>query len=323
MKTLVTGATGFAGKYLVKRLIAEQKNVSCLVRPQSNCAHLKELGVELVYGDLADCNTLGSLKKDKFDIIYHLAGAVYSTKNIEFKRVNITGTSNLLHSCYWSGLQKFIYLSSIAVNGFPAPGSLITEDTPCIPFTPYGKTKLQAEKLIANFFADTHVCTIFLRAPVIYGPDGQADLVTEKFKRIAQGKVLIVGDGSNMRSLCYIDNLIEGLILAEKNAEMKNNIYVISDSQPYSFRQLVAAISDVLNTSPRLFYLPSCIADFARYFLFVMNTFGSYSWKLYSIATMNIDLGCLITKAEREIGYRPKIDLKTGIKKTLGYYLNN
>ena len=229
----------------------------------------------------------------------------------------------MLNSCYWSGLQKFIYLSSIAVNGFPPPGSFITEDTPCIPFTPYGKTKLHAENLITNFFADTNVSTIFLRAPVIYGPDGQAELVTENLKMIATGKVLMVGDGSNMRSLCYIDNLIDGLILAEKNAEGKNNVFIISDLQPYLFKHLVDTISEVLNIKPKSIYLPSCIADFTRYLLIVMNTFGAYSWKLYSIATMNVDLGCIITKAEHAICYQPKVDLKTGINKTLSYYLNN
>lgn len=320
MKTLVTGATGFVGKHLVKRLVTENKNVACLVRSNNIASPLKQLGVELIYGDLRDRLSISELKKHDIDVIYHLAGAVYSRHNTTFNTVNTAGTKNLLQHGIGETLQKFIYLSSIAVNGFPPKNTLISENSPCIPFTPYGKSKLLAEQLITDFFNNTHIATVILRAPVIYGPDGQSTLLTDNFLKIARGKAVIIGDGSNMRSLCYVDNLIGGLIAAKENAEKGIAVYVISDQNSYSVMEIINTISKVCNVTPRKIYLPSFVADCSRIILNALYRCGRYSWKLYSIATMNIDLGCDITKARQKIGYNPTVNLKTGIKETLSFH---
>ena len=119
MKILVTGATVFIGKHLVKRLVEEGRTVICLARKTSNVEILKALNVEIIYGDLLDCGLLEEILKDtKIGIIYHLGGAVYSRKSKNYREVNVTGTNNLLKACCdRNRIKKFILISSITAVG--------------------------------------------------------------------------------------------------------------------------------------------------------------------------------------------------------------
>jgi nucleoside-diphosphate-sugar epimerase len=323
VKILVTGATGFIGKHLIKRLVGKNNIILCLVRKKSNINPLNNLPVALIYGDLLD---ISSFKKkiefENIDIVYHLAGLVYSNSVKKFYEVNVQGTRNLLDVVLPNGLKKFIYLSSIAVNGFPTRGELIDENYSCNPVTPYGRSKLIAENFIRDFYAKSEVSVSIIRVPIVYGPDGQADLITKNFKKILKGKTFIVSNGMNLRSLCYVDNLVEGLLLAAKDSSSKSEVYVISDDTKYSFVEIARTLADVYNVDLRLVHIPSFFASLSRYLLAFCNILGVYSWTLYSLATMNIDLGCDVGKARNDLGYKARIDLKTGIKKTLDFYLN-
>jgi nucleoside-diphosphate-sugar epimerase len=319
LKTLVTGATGFVGRHLIDRLVKEGRSVVCLVREKSDIRSLEKLGVELVYGDLTDKDSLRGIAGD-IGTVYHLAGAVYASNNKEFYEVNANGTRNLLQCCAQNGLKKFMYLSSIAVNGLSKKEDVINEASPCIPFTHYGKSKLGAEKLIVDFCNNSDASVIIIRTPVVYGPDGQADLLTNHFKSVLRGKTYIVGNGENLRSLCYIDNLVDGLLLAESGAKSKSAVYVVADDRAYSFIEIVDAIADVYNVKLSKLYLPSFIASAARNILSVYGILGFYSWGLYSLATMNVNMGCDIEKAKNELGYKAETKLKNGLKKTLDYY---
>lgn len=321
MKILVTGATGFIGRHLVRRLVKEERSVKCLVREKSSIKSLEKLGVELVYGDLLNKDSLKRVVGDEeVSVVYHLASAVYARNNKEFYEVNVSGTRNLLRSCSQNGLKKFIYLSSLAVCGLSKKESLINETSPCNPFTPYGRSKLIAENLILDFYNGSNTSVIIIRAPVVYGPDGQADLLTDNFQKILGGRAYIISDGTNLRSLCYIDNLIEGLVLAERRVKSKSNIYVIADGKVYTFIEIVNTIADIYNIKLHKFCLPSLVASISRHILNLCTLLGFFSWKLYSLATMNVDLGCDITCAKEELGYYPGITLQEGIKRTIQWY---
>jgi nucleoside-diphosphate-sugar epimerase len=324
MQILVTGATGFVGRHLANRLVDEGKSVVCLVRKSSETEFLKNLGIKLVYGDLLDKNSLKKILRDsKIGVLYHLAGLVYSSSAHNFFKVNVEGTRNLLESLFPQSLEKFIYLSSVAVNGFSRNGTLINETFPCNPFTPYGRSKLIAENLVLNFFNGEKTSAVIIRAPVVYGPDGQPDILTKNFKKILCNKTFVLGDGGNLRSLCYIDNLIDGLLLVERNSKGKNNCYVIADDKAYSFNEIANAIADAYAKNLHIIKLPSCLASISRYALKFCNFLGVYSWTLYSLGTMNIDLGCDNGKAKKELNYKAAIDLQTGIRKTLDFYKNS
>lgn len=324
MTTLVTGATGFIGKHLARTLVEQGRDVRCLVRRTSDTKYLEELGVELFYADLLNKSSLSDVFRN-IDIVHHLASEVYSKKASEFYRNNILGTKNLLEACSNESIKKFIYLSSIAVNGISKNQHLlINEESPCYPFNPYGRSKLEAEKLILNYSYQYDVPIAIIRAPVVYGP-GQPYILTKIFHRISKAKpVYIVGTGNNLRSLCYIDNLIQGILLAENNADQLDSVYVVSDKKAYTLNEIMQAIIEVMKVNIRIFYLPFLTADIAKIIFYILlKVFRLYSLSLYSILTMKIDLGCDISRSEKQLGYKPQIEIKEGIKRTFDWYQDN
>jgi len=164
MNILITGATGFIGKHLA-RALSEIYSVRCLVRKTSDISDLRNLNVEMAHGDLLVKDSLESAL-DGIDLIYHLAGEVYSRKKDDYYKGNILSTNNLLEICKEKGIKRIIYLSSTAVYKPMADKILLTEESKCEPITFYGKTKLHAEQLIKQH----NVPWVIVRAPVIYGP---------------------------------------------------------------------------------------------------------------------------------------------------------
>ena len=317
MKTLVTGATGFIGTHLVKALVEKRRDVRCLVRKTSNTKKIEAFNVELFYGDLLDKQSLEDAVEG-VDIIHHLAGEVYATKVREYRKNNVDGTKNLLEACYSKEIVKFIYLSSVAAVGQNlSRGVLLNEESPCYPITPYGKSKFTVEKILLEAFDIHKVPIVIIRPPIVYGP-GQPMVITRFFRMIHKGKFTIIGDGNNTKSFCYIDNLVQGILLAEKSEKSVGRIYFMSDSETYTLNKMVQtiAIEEGVAISKKRF--PSFISSLSGYLLMVLEKFfGIYSTFLYSIKMMAVDLGCDISRAKKELDYYPSVSCQEGIKKTV------
>lgn len=319
MKTLVTGATGFIGTHLVKAFVEEGRDIRCLVRRTSNKSNLEKLGVELIYGDLLDKDSLKRAVKG-VNVIYHLGGEVYSFKIKDYYKINVQGTKNLLDNCLSSKIEKFIYFGSIAAVGpNPDRNKLLTEDDPCNPITPYGRSKYEAEKIILESFRQFKIPIVIIRLPTVYGP-GQSQVLINFFQKVRNGKFYIIGTGEYLRSLCYIENLIDGVLLAEEKPEAVGEIFFISDKNVYTFKEIVQTIAEVEDKKNSNRTITPIIAKLA---MFIFNAFQKIFklniLKLYTIGTMTINLGCDISKAENILSYNPKIDLREGVKKTSQY----
>jgi len=317
MKTLVTGGTGFIGSHLVEWLVGRGRSLRCLVRPSGDKKHLEKLGIELVYGDLLNKESLRKAV-DSIDVVYHLAGEVYSKKSSDYRKVNVEGTGNLIECCLGKSIRKFIYFSSIAAVG-PSKDKekLLNEDTPCNPITPYGKSKYEAEKLISLYFNQYNFPAVILRAPIVYGP-GQSSEVTRIFRLIQRGQFRIIGNGEVLKSLCYIDNLIEAAILAEQNEDSKGKVYFVADEKPYTVIDLVRTIAEVENVEFTHHRMSPLAADLCWICFMLLDKFMGISiLLLHTIKAMTLNFGCDITKAQRELSYQPRIGLKEGIQKTV------
>jgi nucleoside-diphosphate-sugar epimerase len=201
--------------------------VRCLVRKDSDIAGLRNFNVDLTYGDLLIKDSLWPAL-DKIDLIYHLAGEVYSRHKDDYYKGNILATHNLLEACKEKGTKRIIFLSSIGVYKPVTTKTLLTEDSECEPITFYGKTKLHAEQLIKRH----NVPWVIVRAPVIYGPHQPAVLNRFFLDAFNKRKIYIVGNGDNLRSLCFIDNLVEGLVLLANKADVDWKTYILSDNSP-------------------------------------------------------------------------------------------
>ena len=322
MKTLVTGATGFIGAHLVKALVDEGRDVRCFVRKTSNTEKLERLGIELIYGDLLDRQSLEEAVKG-VDIIHHLAGEVYSYKVKDLYDTNVYGTKNLLESCVSENIEKFIYLSTVSVVG-PNKNrqQLHTENSPCHPITPYGKSKYEAEKLVRKSLADYKIPSVIIRPPTVYGPGGQPEIVTNIIKLVKKRKLFIIGNGESLRNLCYIDNLVQGILLAERSENSRGKIFFISDDAVYTFNQLIQEIAKAEGVDLRRVHLPKCVGSISGLiFSVLVKCFGISFLHIYAVCTMVFDLAFDISKAKKELDFYPRINLQEGVRKTIPYYI--
>jgi len=323
MKTLVTGATGFIGNHLIRELLGEKRNVRCLVRKSSNRAVLREfekLGVETVSGDLLDKASLQRAVRG-VKIAYHVAGEVYSvSRDSTYYKVNVRGTENLVEACLTENIRKFIYLSSIAAVGPNRDRNiLLKEADECHPIVPYGKSKYEAEKILLTYYREKDFPVVIVRPPIVYGPRQKSEL-TNVFRAIKKGKFMIVGAGDNLKSLCYIDNLIQGMVLAEKKGK-SGEIYFIADEKPYSINELCSTISRLEGKEVSYTHLPTFIADLSGFLFNVIHRLFKFSFlPLFTIKTVKLDFACDISKAGKELGYVPQINLEEGLKRTLAWH---
>jgi len=167
---LVTGATGFLGHTLCPHLVRRGHRLRALVRPTSDHTFLEPLEVELAWGDVRDPAAVRAAVHGCRAVVHAAAKFRFWGDSEEFFAVNVEGTRNLLEAARQAGVERFIYISTIAVIGRPPPGEVITEETPCRPQDPYQESKLEAEELTLAYYREHGLSTIVLRPGAIYGP---------------------------------------------------------------------------------------------------------------------------------------------------------
>ncbi|MCJ7545885.1 MAG: NAD(P)-dependent oxidoreductase [Deltaproteobacteria bacterium] len=321
MKTLVTGATGFIGKHLVKTLVEQGKDVRCLVRKTSDTQYLDDLGVELFYGDLLNKDSLKDIAKN-VNIVYHLAGEIYSNRSRDFYRVNFDGTRNLVEVCLPEKIERFVFLSSIsAVGPNQKHGVLLNEQSSCNPIDPYGKSKLKAEKLLIQSLGKYKFPVIIVRAPTVYGPSGKSKILKKILDKINRGSFVTLGNGKNLRSMCYIDNLIQLLIKVERSSHSIGQIYFSADERPYTYNEIFKKVAEQSGTLLRVTHLPTWPGRICGSIFKLLSIMGFYSMPLYMAWHMVLDMACDISKAKEQLNYRPCVDIREGIEIAIKSFL--
>jgi len=326
MKILITGATGFIGRHLVQALIQEGRDVRCLVRGTSTKGNFKNLDLELIYGDLLDKHSLKEAVKG-INVIYHLGGEVYSPRVENYYNVNIQGTKNLLDACLDVAIERFIFFSSISAMG-PNQNHKkpLEEEDPYNPISPYGISKYQCEQFISSFSQKFKLPVIIIRPPVVYGPGiNNSSRVLSLLRMVRKGKIIIPGDGKQRISLCYIKNLIDGILLTEKKAHLILNKYILTDQRAYNYNEIIDTIAKEMKIKLSKFYVPQVVIQKSICFIQLFRRLlglppsvnlarleeGTHSWE------------CDISKAKKELGYHPKIEIEEGLKTTIQWCQEN
>jgi nucleoside-diphosphate-sugar epimerase len=329
MNILVTGGTGFIGNHLVKKLVENGNEVRCLVRKNSKTDFLKRLGVELVVGDIRKKDSLKGVAKD-VDIIYNLAAIVdhrHKTAYEDHYNVNVTGTKNLVEECIENNIKKFVYLSSNAAIGVRNDKKPLDEKVECRPSTPYGEAKFETEKLLLGYFKNSNFPVNIIRPPVVYGRGSEDGVLSLTKFIINRGRKRqpypFIDHGKNMISLCYVENLIEAIILVGETNHV-GEIYHIADARVYTIREYVKTIADVLEINLSEISVPKLLVSFASFLLEPLKAAG-LNPPLYrrKFVEMTAYFSLDITKAKNDLGYNPKDSFRDYMKLTLEWYRKN
>jgi nucleoside-diphosphate-sugar epimerase len=319
VKVLVTGATGFIGSHLTERLLKEGAHVRTLVRNPDRLRWLKDLsGIETCCGFLEDKDSLRAAVKG-VDLIYHTAGLVKARKEAAYFRVNAEGTENLLEAAgkEEAGLKRFVYVSSQAAIG-PSPiDQPLDEGSLARPITPYGRSKLKGEKAVLDW--KNRFPVTIIRPPAVYGPRDVDILIY--FKLASRGIVPIPGLGRRMVSLVYVEDLVQGLLLAGQHLEGAGKTFFITSGN-HEWTEIANALIAAVGRGIRI-RLPVILVRFAA---FLCEMAGGLTRRPMALNFHKArELGqrawlCSSKYARKILGYQPAWTLEKGMVNTAEWY---
>jgi len=203
---------------------------------------------------------------------------------------------------------------------------LFDELSPFNPYMNYGRSKMEMELAVRE--RANKIESVLIRAPWFYGPN-QPPRQTLFFQMIRDGKAPIVGNGSNLRSMAYVDNLCQGLILAAIRECAADQVYWIADRRPYSMNEIVDTIERLLEKEfdhtckHKRMKLPGFASEVAWLADKTLQTLGIYHQKIHVLSEMNKTIACSVARAERELGYQPGIALEEGMRRSLQWGREN
>lgn len=314
MRALVTGSTGFIGSHLTQTLLERGYEVYCIVRNPDKIRFLQGLPVKLIKADLSDKNSLRQIEW-RFDYIFNLSGITKAKEPEEFFKSNYLGTKNLIEIVAEKNqnLKRFLHISSLAAVGPCRNAKPVDEQTEPAPVSEYGKSKLLGERAVESF-KDIVPITI-IRPPAVYGPR-DSDFLTF-FKMIKSGIVLYFTEG--LYSLVYVEDLVEGIIVASVSENAEGETFFLSDSTPHTTDEIVSAISRALEKNPIKVKIPKGIGEF---FTKIFQKFDKKSI-INSDKLKELIEPCWVCssyKAERMLGFKAKTHLKEGMEWTAKWY---
>ena len=319
-KALVTGATGFIGSHLVETLVAQEWEVTCLVRPSSRVELLKKLPVRIVASQAEDSQSLEKAVKGQ-DYIFHLAGRIRSARRDVYERANHLLTRDLVQACLAKNLtlKRFVYVSSISAAGPSLPGRYMDENDPCAPTSEYGRSKLRGEEAVLKSW--TSIPATIIRPPNVYGPRQQE---TELLLKIISKRIVpLLKDRGEKTSLIYVKDLVKGIIQAALSSKTRNQVYYLTDGKGYSWRKIILIMkkyvlgkSIFLPLPEEIVYFLAWLTDVLKKARIVKSYFGRKAWRAMTQTTWLFSS----SKAETHFGFRPKFSLEEGIKETVNAY---
>jgi nucleoside-diphosphate-sugar epimerase len=324
---VVTGVPGWLGTKLVEALAAgasfrsirsEPCKVRCIVQPGIDPAPLEKLGarVEIVRADLRDERALSDVCRGA-TTIYHAAGIIHPRKVQDLYDINVAGTQNILSSAIAGKAKRFILVSSNSPAGLNEFASrLMTEDDPPRPYLNYGLSKLQAEWMVNDAHRAGRIEGVILRPCWFYGPN-QPLRQSRFFTMIKGGKPIVFGRGDNLRSMSYVDNTVQGLLLAGAVEKAAGKTYWITDRRPYSFIEIIQTVAKILGVEVRPRYLPSFGSDVARLVDSLMQMAGLYNQEIHVAGELAASIAVSIDAARRDLGYDPEIELEEGMRRSI------
>jgi UDP-glucuronate 4-epimerase len=310
-RTLVTGAAGFIGSWVVERLLARGDRVIGLdsfdqfydpgIKRRNLAAASGSQGFRLVEGDIRDEALWDGLLEDEaVDVIVHLAARAGVRPSIAqaplYADVNVRGTTVLFEAARRHGVPKVVYASSSSVYGGNEKVPFAEEDPVDHPVSPYAATKKACEVVAHTYHHLYEIDAIGLRYFTVYGPRQRPEMAIHKFTRMvtAGESIPVFGDGSSRRDYTYIDDIADGTLAAIERGR-GYRIYNLGESRTTTLLDLVRMVGESLGKTPKVSHVPEQPGD-------VPATFAD------------------VTRARTELGYDPQVDMEEGLRRFVDWY---
>lgn len=307
MNVLVTGAGGFLGSHIISTML-KKKQIKVTATSHKKEHFLSNVNFHLVSLE----NQIGWAKALKGqNVIIHTAGLAHKVNrndiNIRnnYYKINVEGTLNLVNRAIEAGVKRFIYISSIKVNGeLTYEGSYFTPDDIPAPEDIYGRSKLQAERGIQKILFEAGMEFVIIRPPLIYGPNVKGNFA-RIIRFIETGIPLPFLSISNKRSFVGIDNLVDLIMICITHPRAANQILLVSDSHDLSSSELVSGIAQAMKRPSRMFPCPPfIIVAFAK-------CIGKVNLAERLLGSMQVD----VSKTRSIVGWSPTVTLEEGLRR--------
>lgn len=317
MRILLTGATGFVGRGLLERmvtldnleLVAAVRNAT--VRFPGNVASLQVAGLE------PDADWQTALRG--VNVVIHSAARAHVMREsasdplAEFRRVNVEGTLNLARQAVEEGVRRFIFISSIKVNGESTPlGQPFLADSQPAPKDPYGISKMEAEQGLQALAAETGMEVVIIRPTLVYGPGVKANFL-DMMRWLYRGVPLPFGVINNRRSLVSLDNLVDLIMTCIDHPAAANQAFLVSDGEDLSTTELLRRMGVALGKPARLLPVPSWILEAGAALL------GKRTLSQRLCGSLQVDIG----KTRELLDWAPPVSVDDALFETARDFLAN
>ncbi len=309
---LITGATGFVGKALVQRLLSDYELRRLVVAVRRDGLSWPEQVLPIVTRDLNQ-TTDWSIALKGVEVVVHCAARVHVMKDTEtdpltaFRAVNLQGTLNLACQAAAVGVKRFVFVSSVKVNGESTlPGRAFTETDIFNTQDAYGQSKYEAEQGLLQVSADTGMELVIIRPPLVYGPGVKANFAA-LMRVVQRGWPLPLGALQNKRSLVALDNLVDFILTCINNPLAANQTFFVSDGQDLSTTDLVRGIARAAAVPARLLPVP----------VWALHTGASLLGKGDMMKRLCSNLQVDISKARSLLGWVPPVTVDEGLRRSM------
>lgn len=312
-RILITGATGFVGGLLCKRLLAEGYALQGTLLPAEDPALLVSGVRPTIVASLAS-DTCWDAALAGIVTVIHLAARVHvmddrcSDPLQEFRKVNVAGTLKLGRDAAKAGVRRFVFVSSIKANGEETPVPYGAGSLPN-PVDPYGISKWEAEQGLRGIAAETGMELVVVRPALVYGPGVKGNFLN-LLKAVQRGIPLPLASIRNTRSLIYVGNLVDALARCATHPAAAGKTYLLSDGEDVSTAQLVRKVAAALRVPVRLLAFPPVLIRLA----------GRVTGKSAAMRRLMGSLAIDSSGIRSELGWRPPFTMEEGLRVTADWF---
>jgi UDP-glucose 4-epimerase len=311
---LITGANGFIGKALCKEAINRTYSVSTLTRKGFKLEGQKQ---NLVLDDYTDSSIIQTAFNG-VDVVIHLAARVHVMNETDsdalgaYRAINVRNTVALAQAAVAAGVKRFVYLSSVKVNGEEtSEGNSFSADGLPNPQDPYGISKLEAENALLALSQKTGMEVVIIRPPLVYGPGVVANFAA-MMKAVARGMPLPLGAIRNRRSMVFIGNLIDLILLCTTHSAASGQVFLVSDDHDISLPELLKNLALALKVPVRL------ISISVSWIWLIATLFGRRNMAQRLCSSLQLD----ISKTKERLSWEPPYSLEQGLAKTAQWFMH-